>query len=299
MRLQAYGASDSAPIKPKPWRYDVALNSMVLNLIDHADVLIRCDSNESLPEDWQRLVAQAWTPGTTRMMVSIKQDARQWLEPRVHLASGYTWRRRIHPVLDTMMVEQVAVCTDLVIEQHSSMAFSNYDQLLDDSAKEWPMDTELIWRQAHQRAKQSYWGDAIDLHKKHLTLSNDEIFRSDSMISLSGLNPIERFSWIMRAVAETPYRREPWYELMRYHYDLGEWAACYGAGLRGLAITAPLLHETDNPRAWAAEPFDFAAISAWNLGLTAQALAFAERAVEIDPRDLRLQNNLAAIRSGQ
>ena len=297
MKIIKYGANSSDLINLVPFRYDIALNAAVMRA--RGDILVRCDDNETLIDNWEDMIREAWIFGTTSMKVQVVSNGKTWLETRAHLSQGYVWHRSVHPVIDTMVYEQVAVATNIVITQHSSSLINDYSDMLSASIRDRPLDYELLWRQAVHLAKDANWWDAIDMHKKHLASSKDEIFRSDSMLCLSGLLQMERFSWIMRAVAETPYRREPWYELAKYYRDNDEWAACYGASLRGLAITTPMLHETDNLAAWGADPFDIAAISAWNLNLTAQAYAFAKHAVDVDPSDIRLQSNLNAISSNR
>ena len=50
------------------------------------------------------------------------------------------------------------------------------------------------------------------------------------------------------------------------------------------------------PEAWGSEPHDLMAISSWQLGQWEDAVAAAEKAVELEPGNERLQNNLKIMR---
>ena len=49
---------------------------------------------------------------------------------------------------------------------------------------------------------------------------------------------------------------------------------------------------TVDPDAWGAMPYDYAAIAAWNLGLTSEAIKMISRAIEFEPDNERLKLNL-------
>ena len=50
------------------------------------------------------------------------------------------------------------------------------------------------------------------------------------------------------------------------------------------------------PEAWGAEPYDLMAISSWQLGQRNDAIAAAEAAVRLAPKDARLARNLEIMR---
>ena len=99
--------------------------------------------------------------------------------------------------------------------------------------------------------------------------------------------------WRKRAAEEAPNTREPWVELAEYYYSIQAWKECLDAAERALAIKDKQAVYTMDPSVWGAKPFDFAAISAYNLDLYDKAVMYGEAAVELEPEDERLVSNLA------
>ena len=94
------------------------------------------------------------------------------------------------------------------------------------------------------------------------------------------------------AASEAPNTREPWCELAMLNYRQGRWEECFAYAMRALRITDRLKVYTCDPAVWGAQPHDLAAIAAWNLGLKDVALVQAKLALELEPTDIRLQNNV-------
>jgi hypothetical protein len=80
--------------------------------------------------------------------------------------------------------------------------------------------------------------------------------------------------------------------LAKLYYEQHKWAECYGAATRALSITNKELFYTTEPASWGYLPHDFAAISAFHLGLKAAALAHGQNAFDLEPNDPRLVENM-------
>jgi hypothetical protein len=78
-------------------------------------------------------------------------------------------------------------------------------------------------------------------------------------------------------------------------YRQQRWSESYAFALRALAIPdeARELVYTVDPEVWGAKPYDYAAIAAWNLGLKSEARHYGRVALEKDPTDPRLKQNVA------
>ena len=63
--------------------------------------------------------------------------------------------------------------------------------------------------------------------------------------------------------------------------------------MRALSIKNRELVYTVDPIVWGPRPHDLAALAAWNLGLKDAALEHGKLAVELDPNDGRLKDNLS------
>ena len=70
------------------------------------------------------------------------------------------------------------------------------------------------------------------------------------------------------------------------------WPECYSAAKNALAIKDKALVYTMDPSVWGYKPHDLAAISAYYLGLYLEAVEQGEIAVNLQPEDGRLIENL-------
>ena len=102
--------------------------------------------------------------------------------------------------------------------------------------------------------------------------------------------------WLERAADEAPGQREAPYALSLLYYRREDWALCRYWAMRTLHSTARDNNYMTEPEAWGAGPFDLMAISSWQLGQWEDAVAAAEKAVELEPGNERLQNNLKIMR---
>jgi tetratricopeptide (TPR) repeat protein len=84
-------------------------------------------------------------------------------------------------------------------------------------------------------------------------------------------------------------------ELSIICYRQNLWAESYAAALSALEIKDKQLVYTMDPTVWTEKPYDFASIAAWNLGLKESAIEFCKKALEFNPSDPRLINNLASM----
>ena len=110
---------------------------------------------------------------------------------------------------------------------------------------------------------------------------------------LRGLNQFEQSqAMAVRATLEWPWSREPWLELARAAYATKDSATCYWAAVKCLAITERAMTYTGDSSCWGAEPADYAALSAYALGLTQEAVKYGTAAVAADPTNTRLIENL-------
>jgi hypothetical protein len=70
------------------------------------------------------------------------------------------------------------------------------------------------------------------------------------------------------------------------------WNECFYAANQALIITERIYVYTADPEVWGSKPYDLAAISAWYMGLKEKALEYGQKAVEIEPSNTRLLENL-------
>ena len=96
----------------------------------------------------------------------------------------------------------------------------------------------------------------------------------------------------LRACAEAPCTREPWIALAGLYYASGRWAECYSAATRALSIVERDKVYTSDPESWGSKPHDYAALSAWYIGMKDEALKQGQIAIDLSPDDERLKENM-------
>ena len=95
------------------------------------------------------------------------------------------------------------------------------------------------------------------------------------------------------AAGEAPNTREPWCELAMLMYRQTRWEECFAYAMRALKIVNRDLVYTCDPAVWGAQPHDLAAVSAWHLGLKDIAKEQGKLALDLEPENDRLRENLS------
>lgn len=136
--------------------------------------------------------------------------------------------------------------------------------------------------------------ESIAMFKHHLVMP-ESIWgpeRAWSMRYLAKMIPHEAEHWHLRACSEYKEGAETWTDLAKYYHGKEDWFGMFYAAKR--ALTCQLykgLYLTE-PDAYGFWPHDMAALSAYRLGYYLEALYHGQIAAELNPDDLRLQENL-------
>lgn len=136
--------------------------------------------------------------------------------------------------------------------------------------------------------------ESIAMFKRHLVMP-ESIWgpeRAWSMRYLAKMLPEEAEHWHMRACAEYKEGAETWTDLAKYYYGKENWFGMFYAAKRALGCqlyTGLYLTEPDAYGWW---PQDMAALSAYRLGYFKEALHHGQIAVDLNPDDQRLKDNL-------
>ena len=101
----------------------------------------------------------------------------------------------------------------------------------------------------------------------------------------------EAVRWALRAVAESPDTREPYLQLARAFFDLGNYSGVLYAASGGLNITERKLSYITEPDAWGAALHDLLSIAYYQFGQYKKAVEEAEIALSFG-EDTRIRNNL-------
>jgi glycosyltransferase involved in cell wall biosynthesis len=291
-------------ISIKPWRFDDARNASLAVIPNDIDYCIALDMDEVLIEGWREKL-ETVPEGTTRPRYKYTWN---WLEDgspglqyggdKIHSRHGYRWKHPVHEVMVADRVQQVEHWIDLEIHHHadSSKPRSQYLPLLAQSVQEDPTDDRNAFYYARELFFYGQYEEATKEFKRHLELPRAvwKPERAASMRYISKMDDdydVTRW-WLNLAIKEAPDRREAYVELAQHYYNHKEWSECLDTAQKALEITVKPLEYLCEEFAWGSAPWDYAAIAAYNLGLTDMALEYGMKAVELNPTDERLQRNL-------
>jgi hypothetical protein len=165
------------------------------------------------------------------------------------------------------------------------------------SIKEDPHCPRNAFYYARELTFYNRWLDAIVALNKYLdmpeaTWQNERCYAMRLLgKAYDALNQDGR-EWYRKACKEAPNTREPWVELSESCYLKGEWQECYDSAKRSLEIKDKALVYTMNPEVWGAKPHDLIAISAYHLSNKEDSIIHGKIAVDLEPDNVRLINNL-------
>jgi len=143
------------------------------------------------------------------------------------------------------------------------------------------------------------WTDAIHHFKIHIELPTAK-WKEERAASYRHMSHClrqlgkakEAYDAAICSTLEWNATREPWMEVARSAYALKDWQSCYWAAMKTLEIPTVSTTYVSEPASWGWEPYDLAALAAFNLGLYNQAVKYGTDAVNKAPNDARLKKNL-------
>lgn len=292
-------------IRVSPWRFDDARNAAMASLPIDIDMCISLDMDEIITPNWKEPLTKLWESGVTRPRYkhiwSWNEDGTPGLEfsyDHIHSRKGYRWRHPVHECLYVYGIDEVQSWTDEIATHHhpdNSKSRSQYLPLLAMSVKEDPHNDRNAFYYGRELYFYGRYEEAVSELRRHLDLPTatwaPERAASMRFIGKS-LPDIEAEIWFKRAIGQAPGRREPFVDLANLYYKRQDWEKCLQASKDALDIKEKPLEYLCEAEAWGAAPWDYAAISCYNLGMFEDAVMYAQEAYRLNPEDSRLENNL-------
>jgi tetratricopeptide (TPR) repeat protein len=295
-------------ISIKPWRFDDARNASLACLPNDIDYCIALDMDEVLIEGWREAL-EAVPTQTTRPRYKYtwnwNEDGSPGLQyggDKIHSRHGYRWKHPVHEVMVTDRIAEVQNWIDLEIHHHAdpTKPRSQYMPLLAQSVKEDPLDDRNAFYYARELFFYGKVEESIEEFKRHLSLPK-AVWKPERAASMRYIAKMssgdKKEEWLKKAVREAPDRREAYVDLAEFYYKTQSWDACLDVAENALDIIEKPLEYLCEEYAWGYAPYDYAAIAAYNLGKTSEALEYGMKAVELNPTDERLQRNLIFYKS--
>lgn len=293
------------PIYIKPWRFDIARNASLAVLPSDIDYCIALDMDELLVKGWRQELEKAHRLNVTRPRYkftwNFNEDGTPGLQfggEKIHTRFGYLWR---HPVHEVVMPAHGFVETQdwINLEIHhkadNTKPRSQYLPLLKVSTLEDPTNDRNAFYYARELFFYGHLNESIEEFQRHLSLPK-AIWKPERAASMRYLAKMhvekDREDWLKKAHKEDPTRREALVELAQYYYETENWTSCYKAAKAALDIKEKPLDYLCEDFAWGYTPYDYAAISLYNLGRVKEAIEHGKKAIELNPTDERLKRNL-------
>lgn len=290
-----------------PWRFDVARNLSLSMVSEDADVCVCTDLDEVFERGWREKIEKTRFNGVTRARYRYvwshdgERAGVEFLADKIHVRHGYKWINPVHEVLHSDGKEVFTTINGLILHHYPdpNKSRAGYLPLLELAVKENPEND----RNSHYLGREYFfrgeYEKAINELIRHLSLPsavwNEERAASmryiaESCRALGRVDDAEK--WYIRAFSECPDSREPSFGYARMLYSLGNYAGAVFWLRKTLSVTVRSLSYISSPDAWGAEPYDLLALSYFALGSYDEAAAAGKRAVELDPDNPRLKNNL-------
>lgn len=295
-----------------PWRFDTARNVSLDLIPDDYDICVCTDLDEVLEPGWREKMEAVWTPETTRLRYMYTwnfnpdgtRGSTYWYE-KIHGRHSYRWVNPIHENVRYYGEKEVYAHNPSIQLNHypdRTKSRGQYLGLLEISKRERPTDSSTVFWLGREYMYYGQHDNAINTLMEHLSLQTAtwDQERCASMRYISRCfrakgNINESQKWLYKAIAECPSVREPYVEMARLGYDMKNWPLVYHMVEEALSINNKQVSYLTEDSCWDYSTYDFGAIAAYQLGLYQRAAELAKAALDKEPNDVRLQNNLKLI----
>jgi glycosyltransferase involved in cell wall biosynthesis len=292
-------------IAVRPWRFDVARNAAMALIPPDVDICCSMDMDRYLEPGWRPRLETAWTPDATALFCRTVYRARPddptilrgWPTKNFHHRWGYRFKRPVHEALSYSGQEVTRQCLDLVmseVQDHSKDTRRQYLPLMELAHKEDRDDAQVCFWLGRDYMWVGRNDEASTLLQRYLDLPTSTWGeeRSEAMRYLARLQPESRLQWLDKARLEATHRREIWLDLAEELHRRSDWTNLFWACVNGINNTHRTGSYLDDEHSWGFRLFDLGAIASWRLNVMDRAVDWGSEALELDPNNQRLKNNL-------
>ena len=297
----------------KPWRFDKARNESLKLVPDRTDMYFMVDLDEVFESGWRVKLESIWDRNIARLAYNYNWKLDENDNPlvnfyieKIHSRNDYEWTHPVHEVLCYIgkLSENKKYINEITLNHYpdETKSRSSYLPLLELSVKEHPLDDRNVHYLGREYMYYQKWNEAIDTLIKHLSLKTatwkDERCASMRFISRCyiALNRIEEAKmWLDKAIKEAPYLRDPYMERAILEYTLNNYKECKKYCLKALKIKEHPKTYINEIFSWNNTVYDLLSISLYYLGRYGESIKYVKKAIEMEPKNERLLNNLKII----
>lgn len=282
--LQSRGAI-VVPVHVRPWRFDIARNTVLSLVPPTLDLCIALDLDERLQPGWRETLEPIWdTDFHNRLWFKYIHSFTADGAPEnvsmkgfAHSRDGYFWKHRVHEDIywqGNPKQEQHLRLPGIVVEhrQQKKKSRDTYLELLQDECASETVTMRHVFWLCRELFYRKNWESVLATCQKLLTykeLWNVELahclYMQAVALEMTG-NSQGAMQAHMRGCDAAPKEREPWFEFGRFYYKKKQWAQAYGLFVQCLEITNRNDHYLTSATAWGAWPHYMAATCMYKMG---------------------------------
>lgn len=293
-----------------PFRFDTARNDSMKLIPEDADICVCIDIDEYFVKGWSKVLKSLWTPDTYRARYrytwNFNPDGSEgivFMSDKIHKNGEFKWKNAVHEILVPINTQNYKTI-DLPNVQVNHKADetksrASYLPLLELSVKENPEDD----RNTHYLGREYYfhkdYEKAIDMLNRHLSLKSAiwDIERASSLRYIAKsyyfLGDKENHEkYLLLAIMEANYVREPYYELALKYYADKEYVKSAFIFQEMLKISDRQINYMSMPECWGSLPYDYLSMCYYEMGDYKRAVEYVNKAIALSPNEERLKDNL-------
>lgn len=296
--------------KINPFRFDEARNKSLDMVPSDADICVCTDFDEAFEPGWRKKLESVWekeNPTRVEYLYNWSFDkyghpATTFYISKIHKRHAYCWHHPVHEVLKCLQsTEKNVLVEGIVLNHHQDInkKRTSYLPLLELSVQEDPEDDRNLHYLGREYMYYERWNECIDTLIKHLNLKKstwkDERAASMRFIARSyqGLKRFEEAKmWLKKAIEEAPYLREGYVELAYLYYQEKDYTNAYKYIKEASTIAVKPKTYINEEFSWNFYFYDLYSIIAFNIGEVEEAIKNAKIALEMNPEEKRIKENL-------
>jgi len=287
-------------ISIKPWRFDAARNAALALVPADADVCVILDLDEVPQPGFFDKVRKGWKSDATIGWITM-DTGQTWQRDRLHNRHGWYWKYPCHEIQLYYGDSEPKIVSilDAIIKHQpdNSKSRKQYLDILKLSVREHPDDPRMWTYMCREYYFNELWQDVIDAGKRKLELGGWDVesaavcrWMGESYHQLGDSD--NATFYYNKGVEILPTEGEPHYGVAIDAYRKKEWQRCLDASLAVLDLPRSI-HYCYESAIWDWKAYDFAAVSANNLGHVEEALTFAKEAAKANgPEQERIERNI-------
>ncbi len=301
--------------KIEPFRFDEARNKSLDMVPNDADICVCTDFDEEFEPGWREKLETVWSKeNPTRVEYLYNWSFDKYNNPattfyisKIHKRHAYVWYHPVHEVLKCLESnEKCVLAPGIVLNHHQDLTKTrtSYLPLLELSVKEDPSDDRNMHYLGREYMYYKKWNECIDTLLKHLQLEKstwkDERAASMRFIARSylGLKRKEEAKmWLQKAIQEAPYLREGYVELANVYFEEKDYQNAYKYLKEASMIKEKPKTYINEEFSWNYYFYDLFSIVAFHVGEIDEALENAKIALKMNPKELRIEQNISLMQT--